>query len=210
MAVDPTRSRELLSRAIELGNNGDPTDFNEWRETARVALGEQDETMIRSSDIRYSLMVFSSATPQSAWDKARRVGVQEAIAVLHAVQLELDATQPSAPAVDVNALHPWVAGMGASLWSGGHHRQAVEESARAVEVQLRRQARPRWRDWSASRLVTAAFSPRDPKPGDPRLRFTEFTQGTDNWTNAHACAMNFGRGLMMRVRNLYSHGHEPK
>lgn len=57
--------------------------------------------------------------------------------------------------------------------------------------------------------MTAAFSPKDPKSGEPRLRFTEFPAGSENWTNAHEGAMAFGRGCMMRVRNLYNHGHEP-
>lgn len=211
MATDPAKARDLLDRAIALANDGDPADFNEWRETSRVALrvalGEGDPTVARFDDIHYGLMAFTADTPQSAWDQAQRGGVKKAIALLNAARTELDVTQPSSPAVDVDALHPWVAGMAASLWSGGHHRQAVEEAARAIEVQLR--AKLGLGGGTGAPLVTAAFSPKVPKSGEPRLRFTEFPAGSENWTNAHEGAMAFGRGCMMRVRNLYNHGHEP-
>lgn len=113
---------------------------------------------------------------------------------------------PSAT-VDVGALHPWVAGMATTLWSGGHRRQAVEEAARSIEVQLR--AKLGIPSGTGAPLVTSAFSPKDARPGEPRLRFTEFPTGSESWTNAHEGAMAFGRGCMMRIRNLYNHGHEP-
>lgn len=211
MVADKARTRELLDRAIELANDGSPTDFNEWRETARVALrvaiGEGDPMLERFDAVKYSLGLWTDSTPQSAFDRARRAGVQRAVAILGAARTELDVNQPTTPTVDVAALHPWVAGMAATLWSGGHHRQAVEEAARSIEVQLR--AKLGLASGTGAPLVTAAFSPKDARPDDPRLRFREFPQGSDSWTNAHEGAMAFGRGCMMRIRNLYSHGHEP-
>ncbi len=209
--ADPDKTLELVERAIELGNGGDPEDFNEWRETARVALrlalGEDDPTLTRFDAIKYSLGMWTNSTPRSAFDAARRRGVQRALALLSAVRTELEVRQPSSPSVNVSALHPWVAGMAASLWAGGYHRQAVEEAARSVEVHLR--AKLALPGGTGAPLVTNAFSLKDARPGDPRLRSREFVEGSESWTNAHEGAMLFGRGCMMRVRNLYSHGHEP-
>ncbi|MFN2504172.1 MAG: TIGR02391 family protein [Acidimicrobiales bacterium] len=211
MAADVARARELLDRAVELANDGNPTNFNEWRETARVALrvalGEGDPMLERFDAVKYSLGIWTDSTPQSAFDKARRAGVRRAVAILKAAQTELAVSKPDAPTVDVAALHPWVAGMAATLWSGGHHRQAVEEGARSIEVQLR--AKLSVSSGTGAPLVTAAFSPKDARLGEPRLRFAEFPAGSESWTNAHEGAMAFGRGCMMRIRNLYSHGHEP-
>jgi len=212
MPADPARARELIGRAIDLANDGDPQDFNEWQEKSRVALrvalGEEDPTLGRFDEIRYSLSMYAMDTPDSAFDAARRAGVRRAVALLAAVRTELELMQPSAPSVDVAALHPWVGGMAASLWAGGHHRQAVEEAARSVEVQLR--AKLGLSGGTGAPLVTNAFSSKDPKPGEPRLRFREFVEGSEGWTNAHEGAMAFGRGCMMRIRNLYAHGQEPE
>lgn len=211
MSVDPQKAAGLVEQAIELANDGDPADFYAWREAARVALrialGEDDPTLARFDDISYSLSMWTDGTPQSAFDRAKRGGVKQAIAMLAAVKTELEVSEPTSPSVDVGALHPWVAGMATSLWDGGHHRQAVEEAARAIEIQLR--AKLALSSGSGAPLVTSAFSAKAAKVDEPRLRFNEFTPGSDSWTNAHEGAMSFGRGCMMRVRNLYTHGHDP-
>jgi hypothetical protein len=211
MSGDPMKARSFLEQAIALGNRGNPQDFAGWKETARVALrvalGPGDSTLERFEGIRYGLMAFSSGTPQSVWDSAKQRGVREGIAMLEAALLELDAATPSVPSVSVGALHSWVAGMAASLWDSGHKRQAVEEAARSVEVQLK--AKLGVDSGTGAPLVTDAFSLSDPKAGQARLRFLEFPAGSESWKNAHEGAMSFGRGCMMRVRNLYNHGHEP-
>jgi hypothetical protein len=211
VATDPARALEVIDRAVALGNDGNPSDFNEWRELARVALrvalGEDDSTLARFDGISYSLSIVSMNTPDSAFDAAQRDGVREAIALLAAVRTEVEVTNPTAPAVDLNALHPWVSASSASLWSYGEHRQAVGEAARTIEVNLR--AKLGLASGTGVPLVTGAFSKEAPKQGAPRLRFSEFTEGSENWMNAHEGAMSFGRGCMMRVRNLYQHGEEP-
>ncbi len=114
MAADLARAGELIDRAIEMAKNGDPVEFDEWRETARVALrvalGEDDPTLARFDAIKYSLGAWSDSTPRSAFDAARRRGVLRAVALLRAVRTELAVREPSAPSVNVSALHPWVAG----------------------------------------------------------------------------------------------------
>lgn len=138
---------------------------------------------------------------------ARSGGVKRAMAMLSAALDEARIGHGEAPAVDLAGLHPWVAGVSTALWSNGHRRQAVEEAARQIEVQLR--AKLGQDGGTGVRLVTDAFSLTPSKPDSFRLRFEGFTEGTDGWTNAHEGAMSFGRGCMLRIRNLYLHGHEP-
>jgi len=201
----------LLHGAIEQGNNGDPANFNEWREHARVALrvayGEADKALERFDEIAYSLGAFTSKTPDSAFADARRRGVRKAIAQLSAAVVEIETLEPEAPSLDASGFHPWAAGMAASLWDLNLPRKAVEEAARAVEVALR--AKLGFEGGTAVPLVSEAFSNKPPTPTNPRLRFPEFTPGTDPWTNAHEGAGNFGRGCFQRIRNLVQHGAEP-
>lgn len=203
--------RQLIERAIEEARDGTTADFTRWKESARVAMklvhGDGSDALARFDAISYSLGFWSSSTPSSEFAAARRDGVRCGIAMLEATLTELEYTQPAGPTVDVAALHPWVSGMAASLWGQGYHRQAVEGAARSIEVQLK--AKLGIPDGTGAPLITEAFSTQDPKDGSPRLRFADFEPGTDNWTNAHEGAMHFGRGCMMRVRNLYTHGHEP-
>lgn len=202
---------ELLDQAIADGNNGSPSDFQRWKESSRtalrLALGKDDDAIERFDKIRYSLSMSTERTPRSAHDEAKRSGIRRGIAMLEAARTEVEVTDSSAPAVDVTGLHRWVAGSAASLWEGGHHRQAVEEACRTIEVQLR--AKLGIDGDTLTNLVTHAFNPKPPKSGEVRLRFTQFTEGTTDWTNAHEGAMSFGRGCAMRIRNLYTHGQEP-
>jgi hypothetical protein len=55
--------------------------------------------------------------------------------------------------------------------------------------------------------VTEAFNPNPPKPGHRRLRFAEFEEGTQAWTDAHQGAMHFAQGCMLRIRNILEHHH---
>lgn len=130
--------------------------------------------------------------------------MQQKFRELRPVELEL--SEPEAPAVDVGELHPWVSGSAASLWDGNHRRNAVEESARTIEVQLRAKLRV---DGGTGTKLVQAFATSPPKPGQPRLRFSGFEEGSESWNNAHQGAMAFGQGCMMRIRNLYNHAHEP-
>jgi hypothetical protein len=204
------RAVELLKKAIQLGNGGGPEDFHAWREQSRVALraayGEGDRALERFDGISYGLMAFSESTPQSAWDRAQRVGVEKALAQLHAALIDVESEEADVPAVDIGGLHPWIAGMATSLWHGDHHRQAVEEAARSVEVQLR--AKLKIDGGTSTSLISEAFSLKAPEEGKPRLRFSQYAPGSASWKNAHDGAANFGRGCVMRIRNLLVHGDE--
>lgn len=203
---------QLIERVLEEAETGDPAQLDEWRESARVAIklahGDHSEELERFDKVRYTPGAYSSGSPSSLWDNARRDGVKKVVAMLRATRTELEYhVKPAGPTVDVGALHPWVSGMAMSLWEGGYKRQAVEEAARSIEVQLK--AKLGVGTGTGAPLVTEAFSMEAPKPDRARLRFLEFEPGTDNWKSAHEGAGAFGRGCMMRVRNLYTHGHEP-
>jgi hypothetical protein len=112
---------------------------------------------------------------------------------------------PIGPSIAASQLHPWVWEASARLWDDGHRRMALQGAATAIELQLKAKLGV---DRSGVELVTRAFNTSEPRPGDPRLRFANGTEGTDSWNNAHEGAMQFARGCMMRIRNLATHGDE--
>jgi len=202
------RGQAALVEAIAAGGGGEPGDFERWkalsRAALRLALGRDDETVGRFEAIRYRRAGLRGSPPQHVLDEERAVGVREGIALLEGALLEVEAHAAVGPAIDVGGLHPWFAGTAAALWDSGAHRTAVQEAARTVELQLR--AKLGVSEGRLSQLATDAFNP---KPGPVRLRFTEFEDGSESWTNAHQGAMHFGQGCAMRIRNLLTHGREP-
>lgn len=107
--------------------------------------------------------------------------------------------------IGAGSFHPWL--QSAVQIFPTNPRSAVQEAARSVEISIR--AKTLQQSGTAVGLVSEAFSTSDPTEAKPRLRFTEFSVGTESWRNAHEGAGNFGRGCFQRIRNLYSHGHEP-
>lgn len=211
MAANPGKLKALLDKAIELGSDGSPSNFAEWREAARSALkhaypGDPAEVE-RFDKIKYSLSVWSDQTPQSSFDNARRGGVRVGIEMLKSALTHIEISEPTGAAVDVAGLHAWFAAAAASLWDAGQHRAAVETAGMTVETQLK--AKLGLTSGAFSHAALQAFNTAPPTAKEKRLRFVEFTAGTDSWTNAHEGAWYFGRGCAMRIRNLISHGHEP-
>jgi hypothetical protein len=158
--------------------------------------------MARFDDIRYGLIAWTTDTPDSAWAAAQAAGVKQGIAILEGVIHELRSSEPADPSLKVRGLHPWITGAVGGLWDDGHHRQALDEATRAVEVRLRARLGV---DLSGTPLVTEAFNPSPPQPDRSRLRFSGFEEGTRAWTDAHRGAMHFAQGCMLRIRNLVEH-----
>ena len=77
------------------------------------------------------------------------------------------------PKLAGSQLHPWVWDAAASLWDDGHYEPAVHEAAKAVE--LRTQLKLDRRGLDGKDLYAQGFSTKDPKPGEPRLRFRTLT-----------------------------------
>jgi uncharacterized protein Ymh len=200
------RIRRLIDQAAGLADG----EMNAWKERARLAVaavyGEESDQLKRFDDIRWSLGVWSSSTPDSAFTAAERGGLRRSVELLQAVLEDLEERDGavSLPGIDPTDFHPWVAEAAARLWQDGHRRQAVQAAASAVENWLR--AKTGIHQGSVASLAASAFSPADPGPGAPRLRFSGFDPaGSDGWKSAHDGAGAFGRGCFLRIRNLYTH-----
>jgi hypothetical protein len=181
-----------------------------WKERARLAVaavyGEGSGQLKRFDKIRWSLSMWSDSTPRSAFAEAERRGLRRSVELLQAVLEDLEEKEktPDLPGLDAADFHPWVAEAAARLWQDGHRRQAVQAAASAVENWLR--AKTNAHQGSIASLAASAFSPDEPKPGSPRLRFSGFDPvRSDGWNSAHEGAGAFGRGCFLRIRNLYAH-----
>lgn len=211
MATGKTaKNLERLRRLIAEAADVTPASHRAWKERARIALvavyGEGSPQLERFDDIRYTLGFWSDTTPQSRFDAAVMGGVRNATEMLTAVaeDIEHELEVPEVEMIDVAGLHPWVSDAAARLWTNGHRQQAVQAAATAVEQWLR--AKLDVHKGPAASLVASAFSPTAPATGSPRLRFQAFDPaGSDSWKNAHEGASAFGRGVMLRIRNLYTH-----
>ena len=75
----------MLDEQIIEANDGDPVDFSLWRQKTEVVLrnvvGDASPLYEAFQGVRYSLAMFSSDTPDSAFDNARRSGVRSAVAI---------------------------------------------------------------------------------------------------------------------------------
>ena len=112
---------------------------------------------------------------------------------------------PAGPTLAANRLHPWVWEAAASLWDGGHYDSAVHAAYKAVERQT--QVSISRLDLDGKALYGQAFSVKDPKPGEQRLRFPDInrTEEPKRWTSAHEGAQNLGMGCAQGIRNPQAH-----
>lgn len=204
--MDRRRGIEALRRQIDEAQGGTPADFKGWKERTHAtvrAVMRADHPAVKALDgVRYGLMIASSSTAQSEWDRARANGVRSAVAIVEGAIHELELRAEVGPELQPGSLHPWIAGAVAGLWDSGHYRQAVDEATRAIEVRLKAMTGSHQ---TGTPLVTDAFNPAPPRAGERRLRFAQFEEGTPAWKDAHEGAMSFARGCMMRIRNLVEH-----
>ena len=63
------------------------------------------------------------------------------------------------------------------------------------------------RDLDGKDLYAQAFSTKDPKLGEPRLRFPDIdpAEQPKRWTSAHEGARNLGMGCAQGIRNPQAH-----
>ena len=98
-------------------------------------------------------------------------------------------------------MHPWVAEPAEPLFRDGYWFVAVTMAADNIRAQ--------WKLilGSENKDLPSAFSLKDPKEGEPRMRFAYYDRDDDEeeWINAHEGVMHFARGCMMRIRNLYKY-----
>ena len=109
------------------------------------------------------------------------------------------------PKLAGSQLHPWVWDAVATLWDDGHYEPAVHEASKAVE--LRTQLKVDRRDQDGKDLYAQVFSTKDPKPREPRLRFSDIdpTDQPKRWISAHEGAMFLGMGCAQGIRNPQAH-----
>lgn len=200
------RVQRLVEQADDLPTGG----IDGWKERARLAVasayGEGSSQLERFDEIRWSLSMWSSSTPQSMFDRAKRGGLRSAVQMLEAIAEDLEEIDqsPSLPEIDLSSLHPWIVDAASRLWHDGHRRQAVQTAATSVENWLR--AKTQVHQGSVASLVGSAFSPANPTEKSPRLRFPDTGPiDSDAWKSAHEGAAAFGRGCFLRIRNLYTH-----
>lgn len=90
---------ELLLQQIDAAKDGQPDDFDAWKSEAGVvlrhAVGANDPLVTQFEKVSYSLSFFSDRTPQSAFDAARRRGVQRATSILRAAITQVKLTEES-------------------------------------------------------------------------------------------------------------------
>jgi len=218
VVITADRAVEILTEAIELANGGSPADFKYWHNKAktalRLALGIDHPTLADFDRIHYSPLSWAygggpaeQRRQELRFAERQREGVREAVTILRCAIEEVRLVrreQSTEPAT--NGLHPIVLEAATQLVKDGHHRQAVESAARAVEQQLRTKLKA---SGSTGSKLVDAFSAQEPKAMKARLRFTAFEAGSDSWKNAQEGALHFGKGCFMRLRNLYSHHIDP-
>jgi hypothetical protein len=200
---------ERLRKVLADADGLTPEARNEWRERARLAItatyGAESAELKRFETIRYTLSVWTDSTPDSAFDRAARGGIEKAASALRAMVEDVEAavSEPDLLPPGVEGLHPWVREPAARLWNDGYRRQAVQAASTSIETWLKTKLGVY--DANFATLVNA-FASGPPAERLPRLRFTDAgPEGSDSWKSAHDGAAAFGRGCVMRIRNLYTH-----
>jgi predicted nucleotide-binding protein len=92
--MDTEAAKRLIDQAIEGANDGHPQNFTLWKRHAEMALrltvGLDHPTYQAFAKESFTLMAFSGATPDSAFDKAQARGVQRTVAYLQAARSEIE------------------------------------------------------------------------------------------------------------------------
>lgn len=133
-----------------------------------------------------------------------RTAVQQAITLLER-QAEVEEMLGEA-GIELHAerLHPWVWEAAKSLWNDGHHQDAVTAAAEQLDRHV--QAKVDSRKRSGADLYLTAYSDKEPRPDQPRLRPPS---DVDTESATYASLLNgarfFGAGCAMLVRNIATH-----
>lgn len=206
------RNLERLRKLVADAQTLERPDRDRWRERARLAIsatyGTASPELERFEEIRYTLSMWTDGTPDYAFERAEVDGIAEAVSSLDAMieDVEADVAEPTLSAPGVDGLHRAVSEAAARPWQDGYRRHAVQAAATAIEAALK--IKLGVFDQNFATLVTA-FTAKEPTEHMPRLRFADVgPAGSDSWTNAHDGAAAFGRGCVMRIRNLYTHEGE--
>ena len=107
-------------------------------------------------------------------------------------------------------LHPWVWNAAVNLWDDGHLREAVQAAAQALLDQHLPAKLGIPPAKSAKDTVAQAFSTDPPAAVRPRLRLTDYPDGSPSWISQNEGARYLGMGCAQLIRNLATHiGTQP-
>ena len=196
------RFQELFIE-YETLKRGDPQELGAWalrvRHTVSEILDPDHEVVEAAKYISHDLRSLEGMRKKQINNQLRGPIRAHAYGVLMAAaSAEQEGHRTSLRVVD---LHPWVAEPAEPLFEDAHWFMAVTASADNVRAQWRKALGAEGDD------LPSAFSPNDPKSGQPRMRFDYYDRDLDKqeWINAHEGAMHYARGCMMRIRNLYKY-----
>lgn len=131
---------------------------------------------------------------------------QVAGSVLGAVKARRDHADklgPSGPVLAARSMHPKVWQVASAYWDTGLYDDAVEAAAKVVRAEARAKVGKSDLDEST---VGDLFSPDDPKPGMPRLRFPNVPRDdAKTWEALHRGALHFTKGAFLALRNPRAH-----
>jgi len=139
------------------------------------------------------------------WTRARKAAVELRGAVEAQAQID-EVLGPVGPQLRAHSLHPVIWSTAAKLWDDGHHSQAIQAAAAALEGQL--QAKLERPDLAGSDLA-ASFSVKPSAADFPRLVLPGFTPGSRTFISAHDGTAALIRGSMLAIRNPASHPGGP-
>jgi hypothetical protein len=111
----------------------------------------------------------------------------------------------TAPTMAADALHPTIWGAASSLWSDGHHGQAVQRAATFLNAHI--QDLTGRHDLSDNELMKQVFSLETASSDQPRLRWP----GADNDKTVRSMRvgiLNFSQGAFSAIRNPATHSTE--
>jgi hypothetical protein len=135
--------------------------------------------------------------------------IREASRQLAGLLSSIDETErilgPVGPKLAAANLHPWIWNAAVSLWDGGHRREAIQAAAQALLEQHLPAKLGIPPAKSAKDTVAQAFSTDPPAAGRPRLRLTDYPDGSPSWTSQNEGARYLGMGCAQLIRNLATH-----
>ncbi|MEU9821756.1 TIGR02391 family protein [Pseudonocardia alni] len=136
--------KDLREQAVNNSVVGGGADFTSWKARGKTvlltALGKESHLVESWDDISYSLSIWTTSTPRSAWVDARRRGLEKAIGIIDAAiyEIELSADLVSAPVeVDSELFDPELWAYVSALADAGDWGKVPSQVVIFVEDTLR-------------------------------------------------------------------------
>ncbi|MGV9772618.1 TIGR02391 family protein [Streptosporangium sp. NPDC003464] len=179
-----------------------------YANTNHQATEEAEQLVLRLSPTAHTIMqrLDPELVARYSWDN--RWEVRQHANVALGMLLDLREVEenlgPKGPSIHASQLHPWVWDAASTFWDAGHHREAVEQAARAISAHA--QAKLGRKDISEGNLLKQGFTREDPRPGAPRFRFPG-DRNTETWRSRQEGAVAFASGCFTGIRNVAVHQH---